>query len=102
VTALLATHQDLIETDAHPIPEDCLLLAPDVIPALSLDRVYKLFGSRRRVRAALAAIASGARSDRETLKSATASLLRWPAWTCMSQLGRSSSSSGRPAAASQR
>ena len=70
MTALLATHQDLIETDAHPIPEDCLLLARDVIPALSLDRVYKLFGSRRRVRAALAAIASGARSDRETLKSA--------------------------------
>jgi hypothetical protein len=54
VTALLATHQDLIETDAHPIPEDCLLLAPDVIPALSLDRVYKLFGSRRRVPAAIA------------------------------------------------
>jgi glycine betaine/proline transport system ATP-binding protein len=68
--ALLATHEDRTQIDAHPIPKDCLLRAPDAIPALSLDRVYKLFGNRRRVRAASAAIASGARGDRETLKSA--------------------------------
>jgi glycine betaine/proline transport system ATP-binding protein len=68
--ALLTTHQDPTQIDAHLIPADCLLRTPDGIPALSLDRVYKLFGNRRRVRAASAAIASGARGDRETLKSA--------------------------------
>jgi glycine betaine/proline transport system ATP-binding protein len=67
---LLATHQDPTRIGAHPLPEDCRLRAPDSIPALSLDRVYKLFGSRKWVRAASAAIASGARIDRETLKSA--------------------------------
>ena len=60
MTALLATYQDPTQIDAHPIPEDCLLHPPDAKPTLSLDRVYKLFGSRHRVRAALAAIASGA------------------------------------------
>ena len=43
---------------------------PNAIPALSLDRVYKLFGNKRRVRAASAAIASGTVGDRDALKGA--------------------------------
>jgi glycine betaine/proline transport system ATP-binding protein len=62
---LAATHRDSTEIDQQqrrPVL--------DTIPALSLDCVYKLFGNKRRIRAASAAIASGAAGDRGALKSA--------------------------------
>jgi glycine betaine/proline transport system ATP-binding protein len=62
---LLAIYQNPLE-----IGEERRQRVPVAIPALSLDCVYKLFGGARRVRAASAAIASGAAADRGTLTSA--------------------------------
>ena len=63
---LQATHRDSSEMDQQQRRPR----VPNAIPALSLDRVYKLFGNKRRVRAASAAIASGTVGDRDALKGA--------------------------------
>jgi glycine betaine/proline transport system ATP-binding protein len=62
---LLARYQNPRDIDQERRPR-----VSDSIPALSLDCVYKLFGNKRRVRVASAAIASGAAGDRAVLKSA--------------------------------